>query len=554
MGLIFRPSPKNISGVHRDLASALSENGFFRSQGTLADRYYRQGNLGSQSFFVYNRGISDDGTPNSKSNFNICVLDTGKRVRIWFSNPDESVEAAKYDFNKFISSFSFSAGSSDKFVAQATDAASAASLLKPENAYRIFIHNHLASLSGVQLNSMGKMYDDGCSSDGAFLYNIILNHGDSATLTSHNNFLFAAWKMFAAEAERYGVNTIPGFEATLPIFQFEPWLAGAAECRTHNPNGPHIVLLFKSPETAGEFWGRHFSGREQYRYAPSASSGVELVKIYDEIERNYAGEIARLVAHPACEVTLPDVGIANRVAKGEISVSEMESIILRSQGIACFNMTLDDAPLNFQLYREQVDGCAHFDDAEKARRHRNIGEAQAYFASLLEKHSLGIKLSPNNVNMALAKEFKGKVQSYVDTDSHNFDWGYTDAWLASWMIRSMGLLSQGHNTLWLPTSPAQKPSAEEIVRFLCDPGSMPGAKWSARIFSEMKDGLVKITDELQDSTWTQSAFNWLEKAYFYVTQQGPRLLSDTAKSMSGQASLHNPLDMLRSSIPDMIPK
>lgn len=554
MAAIIIPSSKNISGVHRELAQALGEKGFFQSRGVLADRYYRKGDGGSQSFFIYNRGIGENGLPNSKSNFNVCVLDTGSRLRAWFSNPDESIEAAKYDYNKFVQFFSFSSGRPGKFIADVADSAFSMSLLKPENAYRVFIHSHLTRLSGVALNSSGKMYDDGCSADGAYLYNIALNHGDLAALTSHNNFLPAAWKKFAAESAKYGVSIIPGFEATLPIFQHEPWLAGSSEEKTHNPNGPHIILLFKSPEAAGEFWGRYFAGRRQYKYAPCASSGVELMKIYDEIEGRYKGEIARMVAHPVCEVTLPDVGLANRAAKGEITVKEMEGIILRSQGIACFNMTLDEIPLNFALYHEQVDGCSHFDAAEKERRHKNISEAQAYFASLLEKHSLGSKSTPNNVNMALAKEFKGKTLSYVDTDSHNFDWGYTDAWITSWMVRSMGLLSQGHNTLWLPSTPLQKPAAGDIVRYLCNPQSMPDAKWSAHIFSEMKDGLVRITGARQDSTWTQDAFNWLEKAYYYVTKQGPRLLSDTAKALSKQSSLHDPIAMLRSSIPDTIPK
>ncbi|MFA6490186.1 MAG: hypothetical protein WCT52_05940 [Candidatus Micrarchaeia archaeon] len=554
MATIILPSSKNISGVHRELAQALGEKGFFQSRGVLADRYYRKGDTGSQSFFIYNRGLDENGLPNSKSNFNVCVLDTGSRLRVWFSNPDESVEAAKLDYKKFAQFFSFSSGRSGKFVADVADSAFSASLLKPENAYRIFIHSHLAELSGVTLNSSGKMYDDGCSSDGAYLYNIALNHGDLAALTSHNNFLTAAWKKFAAESAKYGVNIIPGFEATLPIFQHEPWLNGSPEEKTHNPNGPHTVLLFKSPEAAGEFWSRHFSGRKQYKYAPTASFGAELMKIYDEIEGRYRGEIARMVAHPVCEVTLPDVGIANRVAKGEITFKEMEGIIVRSQGVACFNMTLDETPLNFNLYREQVDACSHFDAKEKERRQKNISEAQSYFASLLEKHSLGSKFTPNNVNMALAKEFKGKTISYVDTDSHNFDWGYTDAWIATWMIRSMGLLSQGHNTLWLPAVPAQKPTAGDIVSYLNKPEGMPEAKWSAHIFSEMKDGLVKITDARQDSTWTQNAFNWFEKLYYLATKQVPRIASDTVKSLSEQSSLHDPLAMLRSSIPGTIPK
>lgn len=478
------------------------------------------------------------------------MLEGGRRLRVFFSNPDESAEAGKMGYKEYLQFHAFSSGRSGKFAQKVAQAAYGMSLLKPENAYRVLIHNHLAELSGATLNSAKSMYDDGCSTDRAFLQNGILANADYLALTSHNNFLPVPWRRFASESEKYGVQIIPGFEATLPIFQHEPWLAGTDEAKRHNPNGPHIVLLFKDEKTAGEFWGRNFSGRHEYSYAPCASASVELMGIYETIDKQYSKSVARLVAHPVCEVALPDVGIANRVAKGEITVEEMKSVIARSQGLACFNMTLDDTPLNFALYHEQVDKCAHFDAAERERRHKNINGAQAYFSSLLSKHAIGSKFTPNNVNMALAKEFKGTALSYVDTDSHNFDWGYTDTWISNWMVRSMSALWQGHNTLWLPSVPQAKPAAGDVVSFLIDNGSMEGAKWSARIFSTMEDGCIHITPERQETMFTQKIFNWFEKMYYLATKQVPVLASDTAS----QASLHEPLVMLRSSIPDTIPK
>jgi hypothetical protein len=549
MAYVALPSPKNISKAHKDLAEALAKRGFFLSQGVLADRYYEKGKPDSQSFFVYNRAINPDGTFNGKSNYNVCVLEGKRRLRVFFANPDESPQAANLGYNEYLSLYSFSGGNTINFAEKVAEAAYSMSLIKPENAYRIIIHNHLSRLSGAALNKAGSMYDDGCSPDGAFLQNALLANADFIALTSHNHFLPVLWRKFAQESAKYGVQLIAGFEATLPIFQHEPWLAGTEEGKRHNPNGPHIVLLFSDEQVAAEFWSRYFSGRT-YSYAPCASSFVELSKIYDIIDGQYRKSIARLVAHPVCDVSLPDVGLANRVAKGEITVEEMGRIIMRSQGIALFNMTLGDSVLDFGLYHRQVDECGYFDAAEKERRHKNIEEARRYFTSLLEKHQLGRKLSPNNINMALAAEFGRITLPYTDTDSHNFDWAYTDLGFSLWMVRSMSLLWQGHNTLLLPSVPAKKPSSSDIVMFLIDNKSIEGAVWSAHVFFESKDGFVRIANKRKEATFAQKAFNWLEKMYYLATKQVPVLASDTIS----QATLHEPLIMLRSSIPNTIPK
>ncbi|MEM4554514.1 MAG: hypothetical protein QXT25_01545 [Candidatus Anstonellaceae archaeon] len=552
MVYVLTPSKRNISAAHSRLAEALASNGFFASKGVLADRYYKKDDPSSQTFFVYGRSFEPDGSINSKSAFNICVLDTGRRLRVWFSSTEFSPQATQFGYHQYIHFFSFSAGNLSKFIAQVVDEAIKASWCKPESSYRIFIHNHLAELGGVNLNNALQMYDDGRSSSAALLYNLVLSHADFVAITHHNHFLLAPWKRFEAQAAKYGVSLIAGFEATLPIFQFEPWLAGTPEGKVHNPNGPHIVLLFDSPALASEFWGRYFSGRPQYKYAPTASAGVELFAIYDEIDKKYSGRIAKLIAHPVCDVSLPDVGLVNRVAKGEISVSEMLQLINRSSGIAVFNLSLNDKPIDFGLYADQVKECSYFSKEEKQRRLKNIAEAEEYFNSIVKAAGLE-GLTPNNVNFALSLQFSKTLIPFVDTDAHNFDWGYTNLGPFHWMIRSMGLFAAGHNTLSFDTLPSAKPSPTEVVHFIEKKGKVEGCRWAFTLFSEIKDGRLQITLKRRESAWSQKIFNLLEKAYYYV-KQVTTLGSDTAQAMADQGSLHEPLVMLRGSIPGTIPK
>ncbi|MCX8196723.1 MAG: hypothetical protein N3G80_00165 [Candidatus Micrarchaeota archaeon] len=551
MAFLVLPKKSNISYVHKELACALASNGFFASKGVLADRYYDKSDPSSQTFFVYGRSFEEDGSTNSKSAFNICVLDSGRRLRVWFSNPDESAQAANFGYSQYIRYFSFSAGNSAKFVKEVVDAVLEASSLKPASSYRFFIHNHLAELGGVLLNNSLQMYDDGCSSSAAFLYNLVLSHADFAAITSHNHFLHAPWKRFSSEASKYGITLVAGFEATLPLHEFEPWLKGTPEGKAHNPNGPHIVLLFESAQLASEFWSRYFSGRPIYKYAPTASAGVELSAIYDCIDKNYRGQIARLVAHPVCDVSLPDVGLFNRVAKGEIDLQTMEQIFLRSSGIAVFNPTVDSKPIDFDLYRMQVEQCSHFSAEEKLRRKRNINEAEEFIRQLLRNVGLE-KLTPNNINFALALHFSRKhTVAYFDTDSHNFDWGYTDLGAFNWMIKSMGLFAAGHNSYSFESLPTSKPSAADVVHFLAK--ERQDGFWSYTLFSQIKDGEIQIAQQRRESSFAQKIFNALEKAYYYI-KQIKRLGSDTAQALSHQGSLHEPLVMLRGSIPGTIPK
>ncbi|MCX8174772.1 MAG: hypothetical protein N3E51_01025 [Candidatus Micrarchaeota archaeon] len=548
MAFVIFPTKSAVKSVGQALHLALNEAGFGQALfATYADRYSKNG---AGSLYVYNRAIERNNIDqNSKSNYFVCVLHEGNTIRAFMTNPSESREAGNFDFDRYEVTFTFKGGSGEKFAADVVQSAKALSSLKPENSYRIIIHTHLGQLSGISLNSGGSaMSDDGVSSDKALLLNLIYHNVDFCALTSHNHFLYGAWNSFNYEAKKYGIQLIAGFEATLPIHQFEPWLSGTDEGKVHNPNGPHVVLLFRCPETAQEFWKWFFKKRGTYKYAPNASEFVELAKIYDIIEQHYSDSVARLIAHPACDVDLPDVGIINRAAKGEISWAEVEGFLARSQAIGIFNTVLDEGELDFDAYRRQVKQCAFFSEAEKERRLKNMEQTEVKIRAMVFKHLGSPKLTPNNINMALAKEYCGRfsILPYVDTDAHNFNWLYSKIGPFFIRIKDMGLIGRGHNRLWLPSLPRTKPTAEDIVRFMITPIHLPNAEWKAQLFSEMRDGKVQITQARQDISWFQKALDGIEKAYYYL-KQGKVLLEDTINSSKSQSQIH--INSGRGSIP-----
>jgi hypothetical protein len=270
--------------------------------------------------------------------------------------------------------------------------------------------------------------------------------------------------------------------------------------------------------------------------------------VYGLIEKNYADSVARLVAHPMCGVRLPDVGVVNRAAKGEITVEQMLGIIRRSNGIANFNLTLDEEELDFQEYARKVSACDSFSTDEKKRRYQNISDAEEYFRGLLKRHNLGSSLSSNNINAALAadceKDF-GKLV-FEEPDSHNFDYLYTKFGPIFYFIKGMGEFAKGHNTLSLPKAPETKPSAEELVSFMLNRSALPGAQWSHIVFSEFDGKNLVITSERQDMPWYQKLYNKAE-GFFSLLSKVEVLWKDAEGSVGRGGSL---LNSNRGSIPD----
>jgi hypothetical protein len=542
------PIPSNVHAIHKKLGVALATKGFYLAGSSYADQYAKPNNSDSQTLFVYNRGINADGTPNGKSNYNVCVLCDRGVLRVFMSDPDESEAAKHFGCDKYFYNFTYKVGAGDEFVQKVMQTTDMLSAKKAESSYRIFIHNHLKEMGGVVLNSGNKdMKDDGLSSDQALLLNIILHNGDYCSVTLHNNFLRKAWEKLAAEALKYGIQIIPGFEATMPTYQFPGWLAGTDLKNRRNLNGPHIVLLFPNAGEAEQFWKEYFSTKRPAAYAPLASADVELMPMFYTIGGRYPN-IAIVCAHPACDTSLPDVDPLSRLAKGEIDMNYLDQMMSRVHALEMFNTTVKQGQsYGLSDYLGQVRSNGYFDDAEKNRRGRNIYAAFRFFSNLVlgrdwKKGEPAPPLDLIRLNMKFAEYCSSKYKSFklVGTDSHHFNEHYAKAGPLFWFVRDMGSFAQGHNVLKLPEVPSAKPDAAQIVSFLNKRSEIPGAEWGTVLFAETtEDGRTTITKERLDKSWTQKIYDFGEKMLAYVSRQGPVLYSDFA----------NDQDIMRGSIP-----
>ncbi|MFA4982685.1 MAG: hypothetical protein WC588_00565 [Candidatus Micrarchaeia archaeon] len=535
--MAFSQKATNLNEARSGLMREFAKIGFHPALGSYADRY--GGNAPSMS--VFSRAMGPGGSPNAKSSYNVILFEDKGCLRAMMANPEESRSAAQLGFDRLITCFKYSGGKGQEaFISNVIRAAEENSALKPALSYRIFLHNHLSEIGGVPLNVVDGMQDDGRSSDRAFLANAILFNADIAIVTCHNHFPDMGWRKFSDEAGKYGISVVPGFEATLPLSESIPCDI-PNRGKIPNPNGPHVLLLFDSPSLASRFWGENFSIRP-YEYAPCASQGVELLRIYDIIDNGeeYRGKVARLIAHPACDVGLPDVGIVNRLAKGEISLSDMVGIFRRSQGIGHFNAAVGTAPLDFDAYKKDVERCSHFSDAEKSRRLANISESEAFMRELLIRQGLGRALSPNNINIAIAKEFTSKDGpiGFMDTDGHNFDWFYTRAGPLFWFNRALGPFAAGHNWIRLKGLPKVRPDAKWMVEFLHGMHKDEIEEGKPKVYAaSTKDGISIVDPNRAAASIPQKIVNALESFYYYTHKQGRVLASDYFKKLIKKGEL-----------------
>jgi len=537
----------NTADAHKALHSAFKEKGFFLAGSAYADRYAKdlEGDLSDRELFVYNRGIKEDGSFSGKSNYNIMVVRTRDALRVSMSNPDESPAATNFGFKELIVRLKYSPGKDcGAFVSNVINATMAYSALKPELTYRFYTHNHLSEIGGEELNVARNMRDDGKASDRVFLANLLLFNADGVAVTCHNNFPEKGWRVFAGEALKYGISVIPGIEATLPLSEFDSRL-GSTYGDLPSPNGPHVVLLFESPELASSFWQQHLSKRK-FAYAPSASQNVELLKLFDTIDRDYPRQIARLLAHPACDVGLPDLGIVDRLAKGEISVEEMIGIIRRSQGIGFFNPLVGKTPLDLDKYERQVMDCRHFSDDEKTRRISNIDGAKRYLSGILLRHRLGSVLSPNNINIALAKEFP--ALGYMDTDAHDSDPLYTRVG-GAFVWGKWFSLAGGYNRVRFKDAPLARPDAKWAVRYFFGKHACEVEEAKPKVFYVIdNNGVSDVAPGRKEVPFLQKAFNLLQAFYYYTHKQGIVLASETIKGLMKKGTPMG-IELARGSIP-----
>ncbi len=549
------PTPKKLQGISGDISDGLGAIGLNR---IISPKFVKR--YDSDTIEVYNRAaIKDSFSFSGKSNFFVTLLYTGNTVRAWVSDPDQSAAAAKYGFDKYVHSFTFAGGLSNRFVTKLTKTAAALMANKPENQYRVDLHTHLGSMSGTPLNSGSTdphkmMYDDGLSADHDMGLQAIISNLDAIGLSSHNSFRYREFVQFASEMQKFGISIIPGIEATLPLQEHELWLKGSDREKLRNPNGPHYGLYFKTPEEARDFYEAHLSDRSLYSYSPCASAGVELDTLLSQMK----GKGATIANHIACDLGLPQVGLLDRLIYGEISVAEFKEKLLKSDGLEMFNIIVEDGIFDFKEIHAKVDRVnaekyPHFDAVEMVRRHRNIMDAKEWLLSLFKKYQeeMGGTSVMSNKNLtklvAIWAEKEGGLLRVVGADEHNFNELYTKL-LAFWTVKKMGAFAKGWNTLALPAVPEKKPDASGIVSYMMNRKSspFPEAKWSCNVFYELKNGIWQITDERSSDGTMINIWNGLKTLWIKITKQGNVLVDDARKAMLRGGPLTNEL---RGSLP-----
>jgi|GEM_PF-2585479 len=488
---------------------------------------------------MLNRGL------NGGSNFFILVETAGNRLRVFMMDPDETREAANMPYGKMVLSFTegkFSRERFAKFVDRVAKAAMELSAKKPNNTYFYQMHFHLGSIGDTLLNTENGMLDDGVSSFTACAINAAFTHTDGFVHTMHNNFKPELFERMQKTLWAAGIIAIPGREATLPIYNREPWLEGVYNTEANpNPNGPHTLILADSAWTQAQIGRAHFSN-SKYQYAPSSHAHDDMERVLSEIKNRHGERAAIIFAHPTCDSNLPQVGLLDRVFYGEISVRVAEDLVQKyAQGIACFNAALDPHDvLDFEKIREKIEGTfGKNGQFQYKKRMLNMRDAEGYVKYLLDKWGAhyGRVPSRNTLNLAFAAEMGEKfgTAKIYESDAHNHNRLYARLFggrMVHW-IRQMNDFGKGHVRLWLPPEENRKLSAREFVSLLhrLKNGEEKDAKLGAVVHSIMQEGVPMIAPERERVTLPQKLFDVAEKMYYYIAKQGIVLADDTWKAI-----------------------
>ncbi|MEM2963698.1 MAG: hypothetical protein QXW70_03630 [Candidatus Anstonellales archaeon] len=490
----------------------------------------------SNARFMFNRGLEGG------SNFFVLLETAGDKFRAFFLNPDESREAAALAYKHTVISLSEKMGlKGTKFIDTLVEAVQRESSKKPKNVYFIQMHFHLGKIDKVLLNTTKMMLDDGVSSFGSCAINAAFAHTDYFIQTMHNNFKYILFLKMEKTLSQANITALPGIEATLPLYFREPWLPSKHTGPNPNPNGPHILLIGNSPQLEREIYEKYFIGG-YYDYAPSTHVTKDAEKILSELTQNYGKRLLIVVAHPACDSKLPEVGLLERILYGEISVEKGLDLVRKyAQAVAFFNSTVDPYDfVDFEKIKSKVKSTFEGrNNAELYRRMSNINEAESFVNLILNKWSAkyGTKLSKTTLNLAFCQEMaeRFRTQKIYESDSHSQPRLYfflANGKIFYW-LKQINDFGKGHTRLWLPPNSNKRLSPQELVALFHDlkDGKETNARLDAIIYSQMQDGILKISKERESNTLPQKVFGLLEKLYFYITKQGIVLANDTLKAI-----------------------
>ena len=409
----------------------------------------------------------------SGSNFFVFARVHGRSIDLTWYDPYTESEAWLYSHKEIVQVHSVSIFSLtvDSDIEKIKIKAQKSLSHKDEDSYFLAMHGHCGRWDGYDLQAIHM--DDGKSDAVTMARNMVLYQTDyNMAFSHHNNFfrleldengevlnlksdVFDSIYNMTAEI---GMETIPAVELTLPMNR-----AG--------DNGPHFLIFMADLDTASQFYKDVLSHKDSLY--PPLGPKVNIWGTLNNLKHKYIakGKMFVCLAHPACNTTLPGVGIINRIASRDIRLDIAEQKIIDFvNGVAMFNMSVPPQILKFE----------------------NPSDAN-YFSGLLQEFNFGKELRLNSINLAYAQHLHNKsvadqrrgrdIFMFCEIDEH--------IWQDVRYDGSVDLLAQGHNMLILPKG-MKRLTGPEVVQFLANYREDADIKFKPIIFYDRSQGYPEI--------------------------------------------------------------
>jgi hypothetical protein len=429
---------------------------------------------------VFNRGLDGKGNESGKSNFFVFVrANKDGTLEVHYSNPDYSASAATLDSDR-VNVVRRISDAGERTIGGTVDEILAAAAKKPEGAYFSVMHGHWGSVDGKDLFKMH--IDDGESPAWAVIRQMMLYNIDYDATGHHNHIDFDLLDRITGLEKSVGIVKIISCELTLPYRRVDKEVEvegadGQMVKRMAKPNGPHLNLWFATREAAEGYNQAVLMNREDL-YLPAFAPNMHpegIIAANDELVRR--GELVVGIAHPACDMNLPAVGLLNRVGAGDWSLQKALMFVKKhANAIGAYNLTLPDSQ------KIKFEGP----DARENRK---------YFRELVKKWGLGRKLYLNSVNLAFWHEMQEQYGK----------WGYADHDIHNYVPPGYNVYVRGLGRMFNVVTPVVKPVGRKM-----NPKEMAGlmggeeaGRWiKPSIFYEiMMDGNNIVWQRRNETTW-----------------------------------------------------
>lgn len=458
----------------RSLEGELNQRGFKSVNAKRINaRLMREGllkNKGSCGIVTGREKILNRGIGSKRSNFNVFIKLEGRRVLVYYMNPDSVSKSApmlrrndrwkilpgeNYNILKVCNGTQNPVEYAEKV---AKDIAYYASL-KPENEYRMETHLHAGWMYGGFKGGSKRIADDGMPNIIHVLRVMAHTNRDVVALTSHNAFNAKQFRAMQIIAQEMGMVMVPSVELTMP---------------GKTPNGPHVCCNLADAGLAmHEFKTIALRGRSNYSMPPFNDAG----KLPDILERLYtsmvlgSGELFMSIAHPfnfyTKERHLYEVGLLSSIECGPYPFDSVMDMLPFFQAVEGWNMGMSDKSTIPRL------------------KNKNLEE---YIHEICTKHlPPGTKATPNSIAYAFAQEMRHEgtiFHTQTGTDDHR---------TVPMNYRSNGLPQvRGHTEIDMGKVYAnmadRKPTAGELIKWLLANDVL----MTGFVYLEHEDGYLRV--------------------------------------------------------------